>query len=216
LNFFGHAAVATWHATEPRFVLGSMLPDFAAMIRARTPTALDPELARGVALHHATDVVFHDAPTFRELGACAFDELCARGLARGPARGAAHVGVEILLDGVLAADRPARRAYLDALALGRRLDPAQVHWADSAASKRFSELVTALAARGVSRAHGTPEVVAFRIERALAGRSRLALRQSDLALLVSWAAHAQPLVIARADQLIGEIRLGLAPAAAGC
>ena len=68
MNFFGHAVVATWHATEPRFVLGAMLPDFAAMIRARPPAARDPELARGIALHHATDEVFHDAPTFRELG----------------------------------------------------------------------------------------------------------------------------------------------------
>jgi acyl carrier protein phosphodiesterase len=216
VNFFGHAVVATWHAPEPRFVLGAMLPDFAAMIRVRPPEALDPELSRGIALHHATDRVFHDAPTFRDLGAWAFEELRARGLPRGPARAVAHVGVEILLDGVLAADAAARQAYLAALALGRGLGRAHVRWGRSADEQRFSELVTALDARGVSRAHGTPEVVAFRVERALAGRPRLALATSDGALVTAWAEHAAPVVSARAAQLIAEIRLGLAPPAGGC
>jgi hypothetical protein len=216
LNFFGHAAVASWHETEPRFVLGAMLPDFATMIRARPPTALDPDLARGIALHHATDAVFHDSASFRELGAWAFEQLCAQGLARGPARAAAHVGIEILIDGVLAVDGAARRAYLDAIALARRLDPDRVRWQRSADGQRFSELVSALDARGVSRAHGTPAVVALRVERTLAGRPRLALAGSEIALVAVWAERAKPVVIARSAQLIAELRLGLAPVARRC
>ena len=35
MNFFGHSAVASWADTDPAFVLGSMLPDFESMLRAR-------------------------------------------------------------------------------------------------------------------------------------------------------------------------------------
>ena len=82
MNFFGHATVASWVSNAPAVVLGAMLPDFATMIRARPPTAKQPELWRGVRLHHDTDAVFHDHPVFRELCADAVAALSEQFLAR--------------------------------------------------------------------------------------------------------------------------------------
>src|SRR5690606_20947871 len=122
VNFFGHAAIAAWHSSEPGFVLGAMLPDFAAMIRTRPPRATLTSIERGIAFHHLTDHAFHDAPSFRQLTAAAMLELAGLGLGRGAARATAHVGIEILIDGVLARESAARRAYLDALAFGSEIE----------------------------------------------------------------------------------------------
>jgi hypothetical protein len=206
VNFFGHAAVARWYSESPTVALGAMLPDFAAMIRARPPVVREPLLQRGVALHHATDHAFHETSVFRELTAWAHADLAERGLARGPARAVAHVGVEILIDGVLAHDDAARRSYLAALTLGRTLDAASVSWRDGASSLAFAELVAALCARGISRSHHTPEVLALRVARALAPRPRLALGANDEPRVIAWAHAARPRVAARGDALVKELR----------
>jgi hypothetical protein len=83
VNFFGHAAIASWHSpADAGVALGSMLPDFASMCGARLDEQRDPRVAAGVALHHATDAVFHRAPVvlalFRDAGR-------APGRAGGPA-----------------------------------------------------------------------------------------------------------------------------------
>lgn len=208
MNFFGHAAVASWHSRRPAFVLGTMLPDFAAMIRSRPPVVADPVVARGIAFHHATDRVFHDSRVFRELSGQAFEDLTRLGLPRGPARAVAHVGVEILIDGALASDPVARRAYLAALTLGRALGSDQLSW-DRRSQRTFSELVAALAARGVSRAHRAPEVVARRVEHALATRPRLALEHRHAHEVAEWARAAESDVAARIDALVTELRTGL-------
>jgi hypothetical protein len=119
MNFFGHAVVASWKNPLPAFVLGAMLPDFANMVGTRLSQPEEPALASGVAFHHRTDHVFHENAVFRELVAGARVELSRLGLSRGSARAVAHVGVEILLDGVLAGDEAASAAYRAALELGR-------------------------------------------------------------------------------------------------
>jgi hypothetical protein len=58
MNFFGHALVAAHKTPDPPFVLGSMLPDFAAMLRLRLPAMRDELMRDGVAFHHATDRAF--------------------------------------------------------------------------------------------------------------------------------------------------------------
>ena len=67
MNFFGHAVVAGWFEGDPRYVLGSMLPDFASMSGTRLNPVEQPEVAAGVALHHRTDDAFHGAPSFLHL-----------------------------------------------------------------------------------------------------------------------------------------------------
>jgi hypothetical protein len=207
VNFFGHAAVASWCSTEPSFVLGSMLPDFCGMTRVRVPELIGP-LAEGVRFHHRTDAVFHDAPTFVALSRSAREDLGKRGLRRGSALAVAHIGVEIVLDGVLASDPRARQAYLSALALGSTLRNA--NWRDPAEAARVLELMLALESRGLSRAHAQPGVVALRVERALRGRPRLALASGDEHVVAAWAESARQQISAQSAALVSEIRSGLA------
>jgi hypothetical protein len=208
MNFFGHAAVATWRSLDSSFVLGAMLPDFATMIRTRPPASHNETIGAGVRFHHQTDEVFHDAPSFRLLCAEAFSALEASGLARGSARAVAHVGIEILLDGTLARDAVACSAYLDALALYPAL-ASDVEFHSAAAHGNCRQLVAALAARGISEEHSSPEAVAFRVSRALGSRPRLALADGDLARVSDWAARARHEVRRVAPTLVAELRAGL-------
>ena len=76
MNFFGHATVAAWApGATPPFVLGAMLPDFAAISGARSARPRHAEARRGVALHLATDEVFHAAPDFVALTALVRERL---------------------------------------------------------------------------------------------------------------------------------------------
>jgi hypothetical protein len=212
VNFFGHAAIACWHSPAPPFVLGAMLPDFAAMIRARPPDSLHEKVSSGIRFHHRTDHVFHDTPSFRALSAAAFTALSELGLRRGSARAVAHIGVEILIDAALARDSVARNAYLDALGaadeaeLGR-----EILWRDSSERVRFAGLREALLTRGVGDGGVNPELVAWRVSRALAGRSRLALEGGEQAAVERWVERSHPSILARASELIDELGQGLGP-----
>src|SRR4051812_25858680 len=93
-----------------------MAPDLLAMCGALAGAGTSPEVAAGQAHHVAVDARFHACPGFVALTAWGARVLVEAGLPRGPARGAAHVGIELLLDGVLASDGPARAAYAGSLA----------------------------------------------------------------------------------------------------
>src|SRR2546426_388483 len=67
VNFFGHTVVAVTRSTEPAFVLGSMLPDFATIIRARPPRTEHTDLDSGMQFHWRTDEVFHRSAAFLTL-----------------------------------------------------------------------------------------------------------------------------------------------------
>lgn len=209
MNFFGHAAVACWRSKEPGFVLGAMLPDFWGMTRTRPLELGSGELARGVAFHHATDSVFHVAPTFVELSRNARKSLSSLGLARGSALAVAHIGVEIVLDGILAREAAARDAYLGALEAKELL--ADVRWRFPEEAQRVFELLAVLRTRSASPDHGSPEVVAWRVERALASRPRLALRAGDARLVATWAEQVLPEVTRKSDELLDQVRAGLLP-----
>ena len=115
VNFFGHAAVASWHADDGGWLLGAMLPDFASMIGARLDAQPDPRLAAGVAHHHATDAAFHHAPAVVGLMRDAEARLTARGVRRGPTRAVAHVGTELVFDSYLIASHGEEREYVASL-----------------------------------------------------------------------------------------------------
>ena len=207
VNFFGHAVVAS--SAEPLLVLGTMLPDFAAMLGGRVDDAAiaaAPRLADGVALHHRTDGVFHVLPVvaglMRELG----EALLAAGCRRGPARAAAHLGVELLLDGVLARDDETHARYLAALEVGGVPAGALGPNHDDA----LATLRRRLASHGVPTDLADAAVATRRVVRAIAGRPRLAADGRDAELIEHALAAVQPRIVAAAPTILRGVRAGLA------
>src|SRR2546426_10328162 len=161
MNFFGHAVLAIRHTTDPAFVLGAMLPDFATMIRARPPLTEHAAIDSGMRFHWKTDDAFHRSQALGDLTHAAVTWLSARGVRSGSALAAAHVGVEILLDAALADDAPAQHAYLAALdGAGPRELGRHVTWASDEQSMRFDRLRERLLERGAIAGDIAPEVVA--------------------------------------------------------
>jgi hypothetical protein len=205
VNFFGHAAVASWFAEAPGSVLGAMLPDFATMSGARLAESTDAAIAHGVDLHHKTDAAFHHlAPVLalmRELD----DRLEAGGCARGPRRAVAHIGVELLLDGVLVDDVGYREAYLGGLAH----DPAGVRWRHDGDDRRFAVLLERLRGHGVPDDLRKPESIAMRLSRMLAHRPLLAPSPTDLAAIRTALVAYKPRVEVAAEAVLRGLRAAL-------
>lgn len=205
MNFFGHAAVASWTSQVPGVVLGAMLPDLARMCGARIEAVDDDAVAQGVALHHATDAAFHQLPAvtalMREL-----DGLLAHGhCARGPRRAVAHIGVELLLDGALI-DEPAHRAaYLGALTH----DPA-LRWCDPGDAPRLAALLDRLRARGVPDDLQRPVAITTRVHHVLAHRPLLAPSPDDLRAIRDALIAFQPRVEVAAATIVRAMRAALA------
>lgn len=217
MNFFSHSAVAAEHfgsispprpAAELRVLCaGAMLPDFVGMLRLGRPTIHDPVLARGVAFHHGTDAAFHELNSFQRLTRQSFSWLSQRHLPRGPARAVAHIGIEILLDEVLATEPAARDAYRAALGVPL---PSLLEFANPNDAERLAELQAALLTRAATQLAPVPELVAARIARSLAGRPRLALDAAGEVLLGGWVAATRPLVAAEAPEVLATLRVRLA------
>jgi len=55
MNYFGHTVLAVRYGGDRAFVLGAMLPDFAAMIRARPPRVDHVDIDSGMRFHWRTD-----------------------------------------------------------------------------------------------------------------------------------------------------------------
>ncbi|MEO7734166.1 MAG: hypothetical protein ABIY55_24600 [Kofleriaceae bacterium] len=175
MNFFGHAAVASWSDAAPGVVLGSMLPDFATMCGGRLEGADDAEVTRGIALHHKTDGAFHTLPVVLGLMRELDEHLAARACARGPRRAVAHIGVELLLDGELTDEPAYRAAYLAGLAC-----EAAPTWREAATAPRFQVLRARLRARGVPEDLRSPDAITTRMHHILAHRPLLAPSPDDL------------------------------------
>ncbi len=201
--------VARWEHDDPRFVLGAMLPDFVQMCGARLGDVTDPVIEAGIACHHRTDGVFHDAPSFIALCRDARAQLRASGVGRATTLAAAHVGVELLLDGAWVEQPRVNAAYLDAMAHTAALPATTLGLATGEASRRFAVLCERLREAGSPRAYRDPAEVGHRLTRILARRPRLAPAPGDEDRLVRWAVDAQPLVARRAPVLREEVRDGL-------
>jgi hypothetical protein len=183
LNFVGHAHVAiARHDVSPALVLGAMLPDFASMGGARLLPLDHPVLAAGVALHHRTDDLFHAAPEFVRLCSTWGPALEARGLSWGASRAVAHVGTELLLDGLLLDDDATRAAYLEAVAaLEEPLVSAIPVRGPGAA--RWPALLARVRVHGAPDFYRDPVSVADRLIRILASRPRLTIDEAHRATL---------------------------------
>lgn len=223
VNFFGHAWLAAGRNADPRFVLGAMLPDLAPMAGLRLRGANDAALSAGIAHHLAVDAVFHALPAFQMLTADAARALRRAGLRRGPARGAAHIGIELLLDGWLARRCGVPDAYRTALAYAPqfgallRFAPgrpcaqttiATAHRNPSNAAGvawTFPELCRKLAASPLPEAYAEPNYTAARVAAALARRPRLALNPAERNACAVWLRPAARTLAARAESLLAAL-----------
>jgi hypothetical protein len=207
VNFFGHAAVATWSNPTGGCVLGAMLPDFATMSGTRLATGggTDPEIDRGIALHHATDAAFHHLPPVLALMRELDGKLDAAGCARGPRRAVAHIGVELLLDGVFVAEPAYREHYLAGLAH----DPGGIGWREQGDAARFAVLLARLRAHGVPDDLARPDAIAQRLHRMLAHRPLLAPNATDLAAIRACLVDYKPRVDVAADTVLRALRVAL-------
>lgn len=178
VNFFGHAAVASWRSSAAGTVLGAMLPDFATMAGLRLPASTDPDVQAGIALHHATDAAFHTLPPVLALMRDLDARLAHLGCARGPRRAASHIGIELLLDGILVDDPSYRDAYTRAL---HHDDPSLTF--ATTPPDRFHFLLVRLRAHGVPYDLRNPDLITHRLARMLAHRPLLAPSRSDLAAI---------------------------------
>jgi hypothetical protein len=203
MNFFGHATVACAQSEAPRFVLGAMLPDLASMAGLRIGAALDAELARGVALHHETDRLFHAAPPFRALCASALDTLEPQGVGRAQARAVGHVGSELLLDGLLSSDQRARAAYGRSLALA--VDEGLEHtlvWKDDTDAGALRTMLARLLAAPLPEGYRDVGFVYDRLVTILGRRPRLALQPGDREPVHAWLCLAATSLERDADALL--------------
>ena len=179
-----------------------MLPDFATMSGARLDEQTDAAIATGIDLHHETDGVFHRlAPVtalMRELG----EKLEHYGCARGPKRAVAHIGVELLLDGVLVGDPAYRDAYLGALACD-----ATVVWRSD--GDRFPMLLARLRSFGAPDDLRKPEAIAMRLQRMLSHRPLLAPNAHDMTSIRSALIEHKPRVEVAADTVMRAVRAAM-------
>jgi hypothetical protein len=205
VNFFGHAAVASWSRTSAGFALGAMIPDFSTMSGARVASTEDAEVAAGIDLHHATDSAFHQLPVVTGLMRELDERLLARGCARGPRRAVAHIGVELLLDGVLI-DEP---AYRDSYLRGIAYD-ASITWREPDDDRRFAGLLARLRGYGLPEDLKQPESITMRLGRMLAHRPLLAPSPADLAIVRTTLGEFQSRVEVATETVIRALRHALA------
>lgn len=202
MNFVGHALAATWVDADPRFALGAMLPDFASMAAAGGPRVRlgddhGPEVQAGIAWHHRTDHAFHGCPAFVELTDAGTAALRRAGLGRGPSLAAAHVGVELLLDGELCHDAALVRHYHGALACDAELAPP------------LRAVVRRLAEIGTPHWYRDTAEVAARLFRILGARPKLAIATEELDALGEWLRAVQLDVRDATPGLVADLRARL-------
>lgn len=209
VNYFGHAAVASWRSTGDALAgvaLGAMLPDFGVMCGARIASGGTAHVDAGIALHHATDAVFHHAPAVTALFRDAEARLEARGVRRGPKRAAAHIGVELVLDGVLLDEVRHRDAYTAAIAH----EAAALVWREDGDAARFATLLGRLRHHGLPEDLRRPRAAAERIFRMLSGRRLLAPDATERAAIAQVLEEVAPRVAVAAATVMRQVEAGLA------
>jgi acyl carrier protein phosphodiesterase len=204
MNYFAHAHLAATRSDDPHFALGAMLPDWIAWIGDRPRRVAHEPLAAGIRFHHRSDAAFHAAPRFLALVRDATEALQGAGLARGPARGAAHVGIELLLDGVLLTSETGSSAAYRA-ALGVIPDAARhLTWSRPESGERLLRVAERLSHDGPPRHLADPDRVAQATAQTLERRPRLRIPTRQIPFVASWAREALPRVSRDAATLLAE------------
>jgi hypothetical protein len=221
MNFFGHAALAARHLRASEAALGcdvveasagAMLPDFSGMLRLEKPRRVGAAFARGIAFHHRTDRAFHALAAFHDSSRAAVAWLVDRGLGRGPARAVAHIGIELLLDEVLAHEEEHRAAYRRALAWPWHQS---LEFIQPESGKKLAELCARLLQHAEEFAPPAPSVLAARLCRILDARPRLAPGESGRPVIERWIAHTRPLLHCAAPALLSALSSQLEEAPVG-
>ena len=215
MNVGGHVTVATavLQGRGPGFLLGAALPDLAAMGRFRLRGhTTDQAVTAGIAVHHATDDAFHRHPWFVERNRRLAGMLLDAGVDRGAARACSHVGIELLLDGELLADRAIAEAIgsaFDAI-VERRHALATLVVADD----RLDWLTHLdwLATHHLPSDYDDAVAVARRLYRILARRPRLALNIDHVEIVAETLTDAQPDIKATARSLVDDLEAAMVDA----
>ncbi|MEZ4361074.1 MAG: hypothetical protein R3B48_12895 [Kofleriaceae bacterium] len=211
MNFFGHAVISrrigpAALAGTSGYALGAMLPDFASMCGGRLEGVAEPEVAAGVALHHRTDDAFHHHPTVVGLMRELHERLLGAGCGVGPARAGSHIGVELLLDGVLVDDPASRALYVEAL----ERPPPALTWREARHEVSFQILRERLRGVGAPEDLREPSAVTKRLVHVLSRRPRLAATARDAAILGDVLAAYRARVAVAAEAVLRGVLAGLA------
>ncbi len=206
MNFFGHAVIALRADRDARHLLGSMLPDFEAMIDVPLVAVRDASVQRGIDLHHRTDDAFHRNAVFVRIAALALDALTELGVRRGTGRAVGHIGTEMFLDGWLAREQGHVDAYLAALEV--EID-GRLQWED--AGRGFARLRSRLTRWGAPGDYAEPAFVLARLTDALRRRPALAVLEEECAQVAEFLPSLKALVEADAPELLHRVQdaLGL-------
>ena len=221
MNFVGHIAtgvIVDGSRHDTTFLLGTALPDFAAMARLKLDrnASLDtgsPEtggsLATGMQLHHDTDAVFHRQGWFLDLEQQLLDDLTAAGVPRGGALACAHVGVELLLDGELLRVQETADAVFDVYA--SMAAPPDVALAVIEPSERggWGEHLAGIAVRLDPFLYADPSSVAQRLPRITSSRPRLAFGAEHVPAVAALLETMQPQIAASAPSVLARVAAAL-------
>jgi hypothetical protein len=204
MNFVGHVAVGLAVGDRPggsHYLLGAALPDFAAMARLKLARTHGP-LGAGMDLHRATDAVFHSQSWFLDLERELRIELVGAGMARGGALACGHVGVELLLDGVLMGQTETARAVSGVLAAAGDPDADVLALVPVLERSRWRTHLAAIARRLEPSRYSDPGFVAGRLHHITASRPRLAFSAAHVPVVVEELARVQPRITASAPRIV--------------
>ncbi|MEQ8763816.1 MAG: hypothetical protein RL885_07810 [Planctomycetota bacterium] len=199
MNFFAHLVVAAREDRSEAFLLGAMLPDFGSMARFKVVAPADASLRAGVTCHHATDEIFHSRASFLEHQSRGAEALRALGLRAAHARGVAHLGVELLLDGELARLDDERALFRRALEQGVEVD------IDGDAQQRWQGLRRRLLDGTLPSAYRDPDFVADRLVGICARRPKLVIPGEVAEALPEWTRGMQHHVSPWAEEIVEEV-----------
>jgi hypothetical protein len=189
-------------APTTRFLLGAAAPDLARMARVPVATEGPRDLLDGVAAHHRTDTAFHESDWFRSHSRALVAELGARGVRRGPARGAGHVLVELLLDGALLADDVNAATFAAPWSALGRADEDALAMVPAGDRERWVEVLGQLTARLEPARYADAAYAADRTAGTLGRRPRLAMTDDEQAVLRDVAADFQAEITGGASDVV--------------
>lgn len=194
------------------FLIGSALPDIAAMGRFRLiGHTADRSIAAGIDLHHRTDEAFHRHDWFRRNSRAVAQRLELVGLSRGAARACGHVGVELLLDGRLLDDQADLRGSVQ-FAMSQISQPTLKLTAAVQRDRQsdWDAHLDSVAGWPLPDDYRRPEAVASRLYRILSRRPRLRISDEQVGAVADTLAERQPLIETGVSQLIDDLNASLA------